>query len=109
MTATPRRFITRVEVAELLGIRATCEDTIRRKLADLVRDHGFPPPAPGLQPHRWDPAAVAAWQDDQIPPRLRHADRVTVGGGGTADIDDDAWRSIMARLEAETPEQEGVE
>ena len=45
-------------------------DWFNRNWKNLIADHGFPPPLAGLG-RRWDPVAIAAWKDAQIPAHLK--------------------------------------
>lgn len=42
---------------------------LRRQLARLCGQHGFPPPLPGIRPQRWDPAAIEGWLEAARTPR----------------------------------------
>jgi len=61
--SAPRRYLRTGEVARLLNMHP---DRFRRRRRALERELGFPPPAPGLG-LRWDPAAIARWQDAVMP------------------------------------------
>ena len=58
MADTP--VITRVQVAELLGIAPA---TLAARVGDLRRNHGFPQAIPGSGGRRYSRALVIAWID----------------------------------------------
>lgn len=64
--STPRQLIGAREVAALLGRSPAWLARARPRLEAA----GFPRPVLAGRPRRWDPAAIAAWQDAQLPPEL---------------------------------------
>lgn len=66
---TERELLTRDQVARKLG-HTGCWFNRNRK--SLEREDGFPPAVLGRgRGARWDPAAIDAWLDRQMPPDLR--------------------------------------
>jgi predicted DNA-binding transcriptional regulator AlpA len=64
---TERKLLTVRELADRIDRTA---GYIYRNWRRLVAEEGFPPPVRGLG-NRWDPVAVDAWLDAQIPPERR--------------------------------------
>jgi len=61
-----RTLLDNDQVAALLHVS---RDWWLRNKAALIAAHGFPPTVAGI-PNRWDPLALAAWLDGQLPPAL---------------------------------------
>jgi len=66
-----RTLLTHDQVAVLLrgGSAKAARDWFWRHRAGLEA-LGFPPPVPGIA-RRWDPVAIHAWLDSQVPAHLR--------------------------------------
>lgn len=82
---SPRKLITADQVAELMGYGSTA---YFKRVHRSLEKKGFPPPFRRC-PLLWDPAAIAAYQDAQIP------------AAANADANTDPWEDrIVKRLEA---------
>lgn len=104
-TATPephpamaRALLTREQVAVMLRGRDSAPATARQWLAEnraALEALGFPPAVPGT--NRYDPAAILAWLDSQVPAHLRPFLAAAHGPGvvnlDASDLDD--WETQL--------------
>jgi len=66
----------------------------------LMAEHGFPARVKGCG-RRWDPAAIDAWLDAQLPPHLRDSVRRVPAGDGPGEAEiADGERRLLARFGA---------